>query len=541
MPLKIVSVPVEKNVTMLEDAEVSFISLVRHGANRMPFRVMKADVEKGGPGSGHFGHAGIPGHRGGSAPGDGEGGADADVDTTSESAVEMSLISDFVHNEDLSVALQDGVDGEEDVENLLIDYFDTAPGIRSAISFKNSGVLTDDRGLTINAEDGNSYQLTIQLAETEVLSMPGVRSFSSAGLLTNNAGVVMDFRNKENPRTVDIYQVTIVQSERGRKREKMNTSKACGDKKKKKKNEKIHCVIVPETITLEQLAQQVGNGWMNDISMDNVTKNEGYSKYIQTPLEDFVPESMSIAKIDDAGVFAITGELKKKSDDLQSIALPFVYDSVSFNDGVYNELAMMYINVIPALFNAEKQEVSNAINSFRNFLFAAADAIGDGTFVAKSIGKAEESELLKNAFGIEKEEYNEGGIQEMWKSKEEFVADVIQIVESVLAKKAAETEEEKKKRLEAEAAAAEEAKKKSEEDAKRVADLTAAVDTKIAEGMKKVDEAVAKMEKIGQDLESQLQTSPQPIEDTGVARKTEKNKSKSPFAGMLTKTKEAVQ
>lgn len=68
MPLKIVSVPVEKNVTMLEDAEVSFISLVRHGANRMPFRVMKADVEKGGPGSGHFGHAGIPGHRGGSAP-----------------------------------------------------------------------------------------------------------------------------------------------------------------------------------------------------------------------------------------------------------------------------------------------------------------------------------------------------------------------------------------------------------------------------------------------------------------------------------------
>jgi hypothetical protein len=40
------------------------------------------------------------------------------------------------------------------------------------------------------------------------------------------------------------------------------------------------------------------------------------------------------------------------------------------------------------------------------------------------------------------------------------------------------------------------------------------------------------MEKIGQDLESQLQTSPQYIEDTGVARKTEKNQSKSPFAGI---------
>jgi hypothetical protein len=81
MPLKIVSVPVEKTVTMLEDAEVSFISLVRHGANRMPFRVMKADVEKGGPGSGHFGHAGRPGHRGGSADDDGMHGDQSDLHT----------------------------------------------------------------------------------------------------------------------------------------------------------------------------------------------------------------------------------------------------------------------------------------------------------------------------------------------------------------------------------------------------------------------------------------------------------------------------
>lgn len=48
MPLKVVTEEVEKDVTLLEEADVEFVSLVRHGANRMPFRVIKEDVSKAG-------------------------------------------------------------------------------------------------------------------------------------------------------------------------------------------------------------------------------------------------------------------------------------------------------------------------------------------------------------------------------------------------------------------------------------------------------------------------------------------------------------
>jgi len=44
--IKIISEEVEKDVTMLSSVDPEFVSLVRHGANRMPFRVIK--TQKGG-------------------------------------------------------------------------------------------------------------------------------------------------------------------------------------------------------------------------------------------------------------------------------------------------------------------------------------------------------------------------------------------------------------------------------------------------------------------------------------------------------------
>jgi|GEM_PF-4194833 len=45
--VKIVSEEVEKDVTLLQDVDPEFVSLVRHGANRMPFRVVKKEKEGG--------------------------------------------------------------------------------------------------------------------------------------------------------------------------------------------------------------------------------------------------------------------------------------------------------------------------------------------------------------------------------------------------------------------------------------------------------------------------------------------------------------
>jgi hypothetical protein len=46
MAVKLITEESEKDVTLLKDADVQYVSLVRHGANRMPFRVVKH--EKGG-------------------------------------------------------------------------------------------------------------------------------------------------------------------------------------------------------------------------------------------------------------------------------------------------------------------------------------------------------------------------------------------------------------------------------------------------------------------------------------------------------------
>jgi len=46
--VKIITEEIETDVVMLEDAKLKFVSLVGHGANRMPFRVIKSQDKKGG-------------------------------------------------------------------------------------------------------------------------------------------------------------------------------------------------------------------------------------------------------------------------------------------------------------------------------------------------------------------------------------------------------------------------------------------------------------------------------------------------------------
>jgi hypothetical protein len=47
MPVRVIEDTVEKDVTFLRDVDVKFVSLVRHGACQMPFRVIKSEGEGG--------------------------------------------------------------------------------------------------------------------------------------------------------------------------------------------------------------------------------------------------------------------------------------------------------------------------------------------------------------------------------------------------------------------------------------------------------------------------------------------------------------
>lgn len=48
MAVKIIEEEQRKKINMLRDVDAEFVSLVKHGANRMPFRVIKLDKERGG-------------------------------------------------------------------------------------------------------------------------------------------------------------------------------------------------------------------------------------------------------------------------------------------------------------------------------------------------------------------------------------------------------------------------------------------------------------------------------------------------------------
>jgi len=48
MAVKVITETKQKEVNLLEDAQIDYVSLVRHGANRMPFRVVKQEKLKGG-------------------------------------------------------------------------------------------------------------------------------------------------------------------------------------------------------------------------------------------------------------------------------------------------------------------------------------------------------------------------------------------------------------------------------------------------------------------------------------------------------------
>jgi hypothetical protein len=56
---------------------------------------------------------------------------------------------------------EDGEPTDEDAEQLIADALYDAEGLRSIQTFRDAGVMTNNRGLVINTADGSEFQLTI--------------------------------------------------------------------------------------------------------------------------------------------------------------------------------------------------------------------------------------------------------------------------------------------------------------------------------------------------------------------------------------------
>jgi hypothetical protein len=335
----------------------------------------------------------------------------------------------------------------------------------------------------------------------------------------------------------------------------------------------VQSIMLPKGVSLADIATGELQ-WLVEAKTDKTEDRDSYVRYEQKPLADFQKSSLSMVKLHSNGTYALVGELVKK-DELakgEFLALgsrevkklmaldPSALDSplasgpqmppymLSFREMFEKEL-MSFLDVVQGSLSqsgatpeVQKQTVMGALDSLRTFLGIALDEVaasepagaqkgqknGEMLFMMKELEKLKET--LNGAFKSEKE----GGIEDMFKTKEEFASAVMDVI------KAHDAEKEAKAKEDADLAA-----KQAEETAKAEAEKKSADEAaaKAAGGNPDIAALVAQIATLGQSVATltektdkmgaQLVSSPGSLEGDDPPQNTEKAK-KSVFAGLLT-------
>jgi hypothetical protein len=200
----------------------------------------------------------------------------------------------------------------------------------------------------------------------------------------------------------------------------------------------IQSILLPEGVTIEELAAKKDLGWLAEVATDNVTQHGEYTKLIQKDESEFEPESLNMAKLDDTGAFAMVGKLKKPSEKdaltLGRTEAEKLLDipASPMTAPVAEEVRPNYIVTFGEMFEKElhsfldvvrgslsqssadlkkrKKTVMDALDAFKSFLAIVLDAIGSEKVETK---KAEE-------------------VTEMFKDREEFAAAVAEVIGSTV-------------------------------------------------------------------------------------------------------------
>lgn len=603
--VKIITEEVEKDVTFLTDVDPLFVSLVEHGANQQPFRVIKEDaekggpgsghrehdgrpgegvggskpyegsnayyrhggavgskdrfagevtmrfgiiegIEKGGPGSGHWGHAGRPGERGGSLPS--VGGVEIEPSagvTPLKEFKKEEVFSKYIVKSEWGNRSEAWIKANRAVGALEARIGHNRVALGKATSAQHKRDLIDYIKALQNQLDKalkKRDRLEGKKVEKSILD----EVFKRSKITQEEVDELEDFNidEYEEEAIEELARKWKVSEEEVRRRLKGKTEKG-GEKM----SMIIQSILVPKGMTLESLMTKKGLEFLADASQEAEKKFDRYTKYEQMPIEKFDKDSLRLVKIHDDGVWVIGGkpidqeaaekgisfgvvskEMAIRQSVMQAPVTQIQRDpiDVPFGDIFYRELNT-FTNIVTGILEqsgrdaaSRKADVMSAHDAFGAFLSMSLDSLG------------EKAEKISRPSEKTDEKVMEGG-EDMFRTKEEFVAGVSEVLKEAFAsfkeelmkefqlKRTEETEEEKKKRLEEEE---EEKKKISESKDARIEELKAAVES-IG---KQVKELAEKTDKIG----NQLETDPSKTvsEDEG---KEQKKVEKSVFSGFFTR------
>lgn len=309
----------------------------------------------------------------------------------------------------------------------------------------------------------------------------------------------------------------------------------------------IQSILLPKGLSLASLSSEKDLRWLVDAKETEVLELDDYRKLVQMPAEKFEKDSLSLLKLGKTGAFAMIGKLQDRSMEKEALSIgkkqteklmempqapmsqPVAQEErqplqVSFGDMFYSEMDNM-VNVIRGTLSQtgvdekkRKGVILGAVDAFKTFLSMGLDSIGEkSTSIAKvdireKAGSAELEQAVRQLVSQIKKpaaKTDEGGITDMFATKEEFVQAVTEVVKSFMEEKG--KSEESAKALEAE-------KNEKESLVSRLTSMETAI--------KAVTE---KQEAMG----AQLATDPAATEAKDEKAAAEK-KEKSVFSGMLT-------
>ncbi len=320
----------------------------------------------------------------------------------------------------------------------------------------------------------------------------------------------------------------------------------------------IQSILLPKGQSLDILMTQKGLEFLADADQENRKEFDKYVKFEQMAVEKFDKDSLTLVKISESGAWAIGGKVldEKNAENALSLGQKMDVPQSPMNMPVAEAVGPAYVITFGEVFGKElnafmdvvtgvlsqsgrtskerKEDIMKGLNAFGSFLDMSLDALGE-----KAV------KIVKPVIVTEKS--TEGGEEEMFKTKEEFVAAFKEAFDLGMKEyevKRAEamkmTEDEKKKKEEEEKERlAEEAKKNLKEAPKPqiLAPEIAALTKTVAEISKSVKELAEKTDKIS----NELATDPAAAGGDEAVLKAKEKDTKSVFKGVLFRALPAQQ
>jgi len=299
----------------------------------------------------------------------------------------------------------------------------------------------------------------------------------------------------------------------------------------------IQSILVPKNSSLEDLAKKKDCAWAVEAKTDSKEAFDTYDKYVQIEEDGFVQNSLQLTKLDGNGTFAMVGSLKDgKSKEVltipeQKMDIPIspMDTAIAEADGpafvltfrdMFDRELSGFLDVVRGTMNQSKVDtkkrkasVMSALTAFGNFLSIGIDAIDSN---AKGGKKEEKDNAVGEAAASiikameDSKKLNGGGDMTLFKTKEDFVSAVVEILDVREAKKledAKKVDLEDKDKIELNDDGTPKKKEEKKEDVTLKTD-DKSLDSEVVQKVDKLTNDITALKTSFEEFGNRLQTSP---------------------------------